>query len=245
MFDMLSEAIRNSYDYCAFIFHRLTTSTYAILLDSLPKALLDTIKMTIISASAAFILGLPLGLLLYCTAKGGLFPNRFVNRVLSIFVDAVRAVPFIILAFYLYQVNRMVVGAGTGINATIFVLIIMATPFFARVAEMSFRGVNAGLIEALRAMGASRLQIITNVLIPESLSSLTTAMTVTFISIISATSLAGFMAGGGLGDLAIRYGYQRYLVEIMNVVILVLIIMNMSVQWLGDKLAKKLDHNNR
>ena len=218
---------------------------YDVLSKELPKAILDTIIMTVSSSLMALILGLPIGLLLYMTAKGSLFPKENLNRLLSFLVNCVRAIPFIIFAFYLLPVTRIVVGTGVGIKSVIFVLILSATPLYARLAELSFRGVDKGLVEAIRSMGASRLQIVTNVIVPESFSSLVTGFTVMVISIISATSLAGFLGGGGLGDMAIRYGYQRYNPDIMNIVIGVLIVMNLVVQSCGDRLAQKLDHSKR
>ncbi|WP_295897701.1 methionine ABC transporter permease [uncultured Bartonella sp.] len=218
---------------------------YDVLSKELPKAILDTIIMTVSSSLMALILGLPIGLLLYMTAKGSLFPKENLNRLLSFLVNCVRAIPFIIFAFYLLPVTRIVVGTGVGIKSVIFVLILSATPLYARLAELSFRGVDKGLVEAIRSMGASRLQIVINVIVPESFSSLVTGFTVMVISIISATSLAGFLGGGGLGDMAIRYGYQRYNPEIMNIVIGVLIVMNLVVQSCGDRLAQKLDHSKR
>ncbi|MBI0164150.1 ABC transporter permease [Bartonella sp. M0283] len=218
---------------------------YDVLSKELPKAIIDTIIMTVSSSLMALILGLPIGLILYMTAKGSLFPKENLNRLLSFLVNCVRAIPFIIFAFYLLPVTRIVVGTGVGIKSVIFVLILSATPLYARLAELSFRGVDKGLVEAIRSMGASRMQIVTNVIVPESFSSLVTGFTVMVISIISATSLAGFLGGGGLGDMAIRYGYQRYNPEIMNIVIGVLIIMNLVVQSCGDRLARKLDHSKR
>ena len=218
---------------------------YDVLSKELPKAIIDTIIMTVSSSLMALILGLPIGLILYMTAKGSLFPKENLNRLLSFLVNCVRAIPFIIFAFYLLPVTRVVVGTGVGIRSVIFVLILSATPLYARLAELSFRGVDKGLVEAIRSMGASRMQIVTNVIVPESFSSLVTGFTVMVISIISATSLAGFLGGGGLGDMAIRYGYQRYNPEIMNIVIGVLIIMNLVVQSCGDRLARKLDHSKR
>lgn len=218
---------------------------YDVLSKELPKAILDTIIMTVSSSLMALILGLPIGLILYMTAKGSLFPKENLNRLLSFLVNCVRAIPFIIFAFYLLPVTRVVVGTGVGIRSVIFVLILSATPLYARLAELSFRGVDKGLVEAIRSMGASRMQIVTNVIVPESFSSLLTGFTVMVISIISATSLAGFLGGGGLGDMAIRYGYQRYNPEIMNIVIGVLIIMNLVVQSCGDRLARKLDRSKR
>ncbi|WP_279101079.1 methionine ABC transporter permease [Bartonella apis] len=218
---------------------------YEVLSKELPKAIIDTIIMTVSSSLMALILGLPIGLILYMTAKGSLFPKENLNRLLSFLVNCVRAIPFIIFAFYLLPVTRVVVGTGVGIKSVIFVLILSATPLYARLAELSFRGVDKGLVEAIRSMGASRMQIVTNVIVPESFSSLVTGFTVMVISIISATSLAGFLGGGGLGDMAIRYGYQRYNPEIMNIVIGVLIIMNLVVQSCGDRLARKLDRSKR
>ncbi|WP_295950122.1 methionine ABC transporter permease [uncultured Bartonella sp.] len=218
---------------------------YDVLSKELPKAIIDTIIMTLSSSLMALILGLPIGLILYMTAKGSLFPKENLNRLLSFLVNCVRAIPFIIFAFYLLPVTRIVVGTGVGIKSVIFVLILSATPLYARLAELSFRGVDKGLVEAIRSMGASRMQIVTNVIVPESFSSLVTGFTVMVISIISATSLAGFLGGGGLGDMAIRYGYQRYNPEIMNIVIGVLIIMNLVVQSCGDRLARKLDRSKR
>ncbi|MBH9983165.1 ABC transporter permease [Bartonella sp. B10834G6] len=218
---------------------------YDVLSKELPKAIIDTIIMTVSSSLMALILGLPIGLILYMTAKGSLFPKENLNRLLSFLVNCVRAIPFIIFAFYLLPVTRVVVGTGVGIKSVIFVLILSATPLYARLAELSFRGVDKGLVEAIRSMGASRMQIVTNVIVPESFSSLVTGFTVMVISIISATSLAGFLGGGGLGDMAIRYGYQRYNPEIMNIVIGVLIIMNLVVQSCGDRLARKLDRSKR
>lgn len=218
---------------------------YSVISKELPQAILDTIIMTVSSSLLALIIGLPIGLILYTTARGSLFPNAIINRLLSGIVNCVRAIPFIILAFYLLPVTRVVVGTGVGIKSVIFVLTISAIPFYARMAELSFRGVDKGLVEAIRSMGASRMQIVTNVVVPESFSSLITGFTVMVISIISATSLAGFLGGGGLGDMAIRYGYQRYNTEVMTMVIIVLVIMNVLVQWCGDWISQKLDHTNR
>lgn len=227
------------------ILSRLFGSSTALLLQTLPIAVLDTIIMTVCSAILAVIIGLPISLVLYSTSRGSLMPNGLINRSLSALVDAVRAVPFIILAFYLLPITRAIVGSGTGIKSVIFVLTISAIPFYARMAELSFRNVDKGLIEAIRAMGASRRQIVFNVVIPESLSSLVTGFTVMVIAIISATSLAGYLGGGGLGDMAIRFGYQRYLPEVMTMVIIVLIVLNVVVQWVGDKIAHKLNRNSR
>ncbi|MHC5305683.1 methionine ABC transporter permease [Bartonella sp. LJL80] len=218
---------------------------FSVVSKELPQAIFDTLIMTISSSLLALLIGLPIGLILYTTARESLFPSTIINRTLSAIVDSVRAIPFIILAFYLLPVTRVVVGTGVGIKSVIFVLTISAIPFYARMAELSFRGVDKGLVEAIRSMGASRLQIVSNVIVPESFSSLVTGFTVMVIAIISATSLAGFLGGGGLGDMAIRYGYQRYNTEIMTMVIVVLIILNVVVQWCGDRISHKMDRTKR
>ncbi|WP_455473891.1 methionine ABC transporter permease [Bartonella sp. B30(2025)] len=214
---------------------------FNVLSHELARAIFDTLFMTISASLMALLMGLPLGLLLYTTARGGLFASRLINRPLSIIVDSIRAIPFIILAFYLLPITRMVVGSGIGISSVIFVLTISAIPFYARMAELSFRTVDNGLIEAVRSMGGSRLQIVRYVLIPEALPHLVTGFTVMVISLIGATSLAGYLGGGGLGDMAIRYGYQRYNTSIMTIVIILLIILNVIIQWSSDKIVQKID----
>ncbi|MBB5073928.1 D-methionine transport system permease protein [Bartonella callosciuri] len=218
---------------------------FNILSHELPNAVFDTILMTISASLMALIIGLPLGLLLYTTTRGGIFASCLINRLLSIIIDSLRAIPFIILAFYLLPITRMVVGRGVGMPSVIFVLTISAIPFYARMAELSFKTVENGLIEAIRSMGANRLQIIMHVLIPEALPSLMTGFTVMVISLMGTTSLAGYLGGGGLGDMAIRYGYQRYNTSIMTSVIILLIILNVITQWSSDKIVQKLDKTKR
>ncbi|WP_455481725.1 methionine ABC transporter permease [Bartonella sp. B35(2025)] len=214
---------------------------FNILSYELPSAIFDTLLMTISSSLIALVVGLPLGLLLYTTARGGLFESYLINRPLSIIVDSIRAIPFIILAFYLLPVTRVIAGSGVGMLSVIFILTISAIPFYARMTELSFKTVENSLIEAVRSMGANRLQIVRYVLIPEALPSLITGFTVMIISLIGATSLAGYLGGGGLGDMAIRYGYQRYNTSIMTIVIVLLIILNVVIQWSSDKIVQKLD----
>ncbi|EJF84870.1 methionine ABC transporter permease [Bartonella rattimassiliensis] len=216
-----------------------------VLSHELPNAVFDTILMTISASVMALIIGLPLGLLLHTTARGGIFASSFIHRPLSIIIDSIRAIPFIILAFYLLPITRIVVGRGVGIPSVIFVLTISAIPFYARMAELSFKTIEISLIEAIRSMGATRLQIIRYVLIPEALPSLITGFTVMIISLIGATSLAGYLGGGGLGDMAIRYGYQRYNTFIMTIVIILLIMLNIITQWTSDKIVQKLDKTKR
>ncbi|WP_455476801.1 methionine ABC transporter permease [Bartonella sp. B41] len=214
---------------------------FNILSYELAKAIFDTLLMTISSSFIALVVGLPLGLLLYTTAYEGPFASRIINYPLSIITDSIRAIPFIILAFYLLPITRIVIGSGVGISSVIFVLTISAIPFYARMAELSFKTVDNNLIEAVRSMGANHFQIIRYVLIPEALPSLITGFTIMIISLISATSLAGYLGGGGLGDMAIRYGYQRYNTFVMTIVIILLIVLNVTVQWTSTKIVQKFN----
>ncbi|WP_336277078.1 methionine ABC transporter permease [Bartonella sp. CB178] len=214
---------------------------FDIFYHELPGAIFDTLLMTISASLVALVVGLPLGLLLYTTAHERLFASRLINRPLSVIVDSIRAIPFIILAFYLLPITRAIMGSGIGMPSVIFVLSISAIPFYARMAELSFKTVENSLIEAVLSMGASRFQIVRYVLIPEALPSLITGFTVMVISLIGATSLAGYLGGGGLGDMAIRYGYQRYNTFIMTIVTALLITLNVIIQWFSDKIVHKID----
>jgi len=205
----------------------------------LGPAVWDTVWTTAVSSFFALLIGLPIGLLLYATSAGSLFQNGWVNRPISAFVTALRAIPFIILAVSLIPLTRLVVGTSIGNSAAVFVLSITAIPFYARMAELSFREVDKNLINAVLSMGATRFQAIREVVLPESLPSLITGFTVTIIAVIAAGSMVGFVGGNGLGRLAISYGYQRYNPTVMISVIVVLIILNVAVQWLGDRLAKR------
>ncbi|UXN03681.1 MULTISPECIES: methionine ABC transporter permease [unclassified Bartonella] len=217
----------------------------SIIYDEVPKAILDTFWMTGWSGLFVLLFGLPLGLYLYVTSKDGLFENAWLNRPVSALVDAVRAIPWIILFVYLMPVSRFVVGKPFGNEATIFVLAISAIPFYARMAELSFRNIDKGLIDAIRSMGATRMQLIREVIIPESKSSLITGLTVTIIAIISASAITGFVGGNGLGRIAISYGYKRDMSDVMTVVVAILIALNVAVQWFGDHLSRKYDHSKR
>lgn len=202
-------------------------------------AIWDTIWTTAAASFFSLLIGLPLGLLLYATSRGSLFQNMLINRPLSAFITALRAVPFIILAVSLIPLTRLIVGTSIGNNAAVFVLSVTAIPFYARMAELSFRDVDKNLINAVLSMGASRLQALREVVLPESLPSLITGFTVTIIAIIAASSMVGFIGGNGLGRLAISYGYQRYNPTVMIAVIVVLIALNVAVQWFGDRLAAR------
>jgi D-methionine transport system permease protein len=204
-------------------------------------ALGETGIMVGISGVLSLTLGLPLGLLLVITDSEGVWRHPLLNRLLGTVINAFRSTPFIILLIALIPFTRLVVGTTIGTTAAIVPLAIAATPYYARVAEMSLREVDRGLIEALRAMGATRWQIVREVLVPEALPGLISGFTVTIVTLIGASAMAGAVGAGGLGDLAIRYGYQRFETDIMIGVIVLLIVMVSGVQIGGDLLARRLN----
>jgi D-methionine transport system permease protein len=204
-------------------------------------ALSETGIMVGISGVLSLALGLPLGLLLVVTDDEGVWRRPVINRVLGTVTNAFRSTPFIILLVALIPFTRLIVGTTIGTTAAIVPLTIAATPYYARVAEMSLREVDRGLIEALRALGATRWQIVREVLVPEALPGLVSGFTVTLVTLIGASAMAGAVGAGGLGDLAIRYGYQRFETDIMVGVIIVLIVIVSGVQIGGDLLARRLN----
>jgi D-methionine transport system permease protein len=206
------------------------------------KGLWETIVMTGVSGALSFVLGLPLALILITTDRGGIYENLALNRVLGGIVNALRSVPFIILLVAVIPLTRLIVGTAIGISAAIVPLTIAATPYFARIAEVSLREVDRGLIDAARAMGASRWTIVREVLIPESLPGVISGFTVTLVTLVGASAMAGAVGAGGLGDLAIRYGYQRFETGVMIAVVVVLIVLVWGMQGLGDWLARRLNH---
>ncbi len=211
------------------------------LLDLLLRSIVETLEMVGVSALISVIVGLPLALVLVATDDGGIWPQPVLNRVLGGVVNAVRSVPFIILLVALIPLTRLIVGTSIGTAAAIVPLSIAATPYYARIAEVSLREVGRGLIEAARAMGASRVTIVRHVLIPEALPGLVSGFTVTLVTLIGSSAIAGAVGAGGLGDLAIRYGYQRFETGVMAAVVAVLIVLVCGVQWGGDRLARLLD----
>jgi D-methionine transport system permease protein len=204
-------------------------------------ALAETAVMVGASGLLSLLLGLPLGLLLVITSRDGISARPAFNRALGAVINAFRSTPFIILLVALIPFTRFVVGTTIGTVAAIVPLTIAATPYFARIAEMSLREVDQGLIEALRALGASRWQIVREALIPEALPGLVSGFTVTLVTLIGASAMAGAVGAGGLGDLAIRYGYQRFETAIMVGVIVMLIIIVSIIQVVGDLAARRLN----
>ena len=186
---------------------------------------LDTLQMTIISTIMAMLLGIPLGVVLVVTSKGHILENVALNKVLGAIVNATRSVPFIILMVAIIPFTRMVVGTSIGTTAACVPLTIAAIPFLARLVETSIKDINFGVIEAAQSMGASPLQIIWKVLLPEALPTIIDNVTVLIVNLISYSAMAGAIGGGGLGDIAIRYGYQRFQADIMIATIIILVIL--------------------
>lgn len=204
-------------------------------------SLWETLFMISVSTLLTILLGLPLGIILVVTDKNHILPNKSINTVLSWVINIARSLPFIILMVFIIPFTRLVAGTTLGTKAAIVPLVIAATPFFARVVESAIKEIPFGIIEASLSMGATPFQIITRVLIPESMSSLILGITITLISIIGYSAMAGAIGGGGLGDLAIRYGYQRFKVDIMWATIITLILLVQIIQSTGNKLASKIN----
>ncbi|MCH7395908.1 ABC transporter permease [Acinetobacter dispersus] len=214
---------------------------YNQLIDLLLTGTTDTLIMVGVSAIFAFLIGLPIALILVSTADFGIYPSKKINQSLGWVINITRSVPFLILMVALIPFTRWIVGTSYGVLAAIVPLTIAAIPFFARIAEVSLREVDQGLIEAAQAMGCNRKQILWHVLLPEALPGIVAGFTVTIVTMISSSAIAGAIGAGGLGDIAYRYGYQRFDMQVMLAVILVLIVLVMLVQMTGDNIAKQLD----
>ena len=211
------------------------------LIDLLITGTIDTLLMVGVSAFFALLIGLPMAVILVNTSEYGIYPSTSINQSLGWLVNMTRSVPFLILMVALIPLTRLIVGTSYGVWAAVVPLTIAATPFFARIAEVSLREVDQGLIEAAQAMGCNRKQIVWHVLLPEALPGIVAGFTVTLVTMINSSAIAGAIGAGGLGDIAYRYGYQRFDMQIMLAVIVVLIILVMLVQLAGDTLANQLD----
>ena len=207
----------------------------------LAEALGETLYMVAVSTAIATIIGIPLGVILLTTGRGHILENPPVNRVLGAIANATRSTPFIILMVAIIPVTRIIAGTSIGTNAAIVPLAIAAIPFVGRIVEASLREVDYGLIEAAQAMGASPFQIIRRVLLPEAMPSIVLGLTLTIISLIGYSAMAGAIGGGGLGDLAIRFGYQRFRVDVMIATVIILIALVQAVQSTGDILSRRLN----
>ena len=199
------------------------------------KSTAETFYMLGVSALIAAVVGIPLGILLVVTEKNGILACRLLNKPLAFIINMIRSIPFIILMVAIIPLTRLIAGTSIGTTAAIVPLTIAAIPYTARMVETSIREVPFGLIEAAESMGASPFQIIKKVLIPEALPSIIENITVVVVTLIGSSA----MAGGGLGDLAIRYGYQRFQADVMVATILVLIVVVQLIQFIGSNLAKK------
>ena len=205
----------------------------------------ETLYMVAVAALIATAFGLPLGVFLATSGKGELFAAPWVNRVMGVIVNATRSTPFIILVVAIIPFTRLIAGTSIGTNAAIVPLTIAATPFIARLIESAIREVDQGLIEAARAFGATPIQIVRKVLIPEALPGIVLGLTLAVVSLLGFSAMVGAVGGGGLGDLGIRYGYQRFMPEMMLAVVVVLIVLVQAVQSIGDRLARHLNKRIR
>ena len=201
----------------------------------------DTLYMTLTSTLIGYIIGLPLGILLTVTAKDGLKPNAVIYRIFDIICNIIRSIPFLILLILLIPFTRAVVGKSYGSTATIVPLVICCAPYIARMVESSLKEVDPGVIEAARSMGASNGQIILHVLLVEARTSLLTGATITTGLVLGYSAMSGTVGGGGLGDIAVRYGYYRWQTDIMVVTVILLVVLFQIIQNLGMKISEGLD----
>ncbi len=208
-------------------------------------ALMETIYMVFFSSIFATLLGMPIGILAVVTSKGNIAPMPILNRILDIIINIFRSFPFIILMILVFPLSRVIVGTTIGSKATIVPLSIAAAPFVARIIEGAIKEVDNGLIEASESMGANVWQIIFKVLIPEAMPSLVHGGTIVIISLLGYSAMAGAIGGGGLGDLALRYGYQRFQTDIMIVSVITIIILVQLIQVIGDFIIKIIKRNRK
>lgn len=206
------------------------------------KGLLETIIMTFLSGFFGFLLGLPTGVLLFMTRQGQVSENRFINGVISVLVNIFRSIPFIILIVWMIPFTRALVGTSIGVQAALVPLSIGAAPFIARMVENSLIEIPHGLIEAARSMGATPLQIVFKVLLPEALPSIIGSASITLITLVGYSAMGGAVGAGGLGQIGYQYGYVGYDVVVMNTVLVLLVLLVFAIQVTGEFIAKKVDH---
>ncbi|MNK20412.1 Methionine import system permease protein MetP [compost metagenome] len=206
------------------------------------RATVDTLLMLGGSLVLTLILGIPLGVLLYLSGKGRLAANPVLNAVLSLIVNVLRSVPFIILLIVMLPVTVLLVGTSLGVAGAIPPLVVGAAPFYARLVETALREVDKGVVEATQAMGGSTFQIVTRALLPEAMPGIIAGATVTAIALVSYTAMAGVVGAGGLGDLAVRFGYQRFQTDVMVATVVLLLILVQILQMIGDRLVAKVSH---
>ncbi len=211
------------------------------MLDLLIPPFLETIYMVSVSTVFSLIIGFPLGILLVITEKDGLWEKILLNNILNTVINILRSIPFIILIILLFPLSSLIVGTKIGTTATIVPLSIAAAPFVARLMEGSFKEVDPGLIELGVSIGGNTYEIIKKVLIPEALPSIISGITLTIINLIGYSAMAGAVGGGGLGNLALQYGYYRYQTDVMILCVIVIVILVQMIQWLGNKLALRVN----
>lgn len=217
--------------------------TNPLLVNGLPPAIVETLQMVGISSLATVVLGLPLGVVLFVVQPGGMAENRVLHAILSpIVVNITRSFPYAILMVSLIPFTRFLVGTAIGPIAASVSLTIAAVPFFARLVETALRDIHSGKIDAAHAMGSTRLQTITKVLVPEAMPTLVAGITTTVVTIVGYSAMAGLIGGGGLGRLAYNYGFQRYEPEVMVVTVILLIILVQLIQFVGDLISRAVDH---
>jgi D-methionine transport system permease protein len=214
-------------------------------INMLVKGIWETIYMVFLSSALSYVIGIPLGIALVVTDKEGISPVPLFNKVLGLIINLLRSVPFIILLIMVLPITKFIVGKTIGSNATVVPLIIAAAPYIGRMVESSLKEVDAGVIEAAKSMGASTWQIIVKVLLPEAKPSLLVGAAISVTTILGYSAMAGFTGGGGLGDIAIRYGYHRYQTDMMMVTVVLLVIIVQLIQEVAMRMSRKSDKRIR
>ena len=217
----------------------------ATTINMLVKGIWETIYMVFLSSALSYVIGIPLGIALVVTDKEGISPVPLFNKVLGLIINLLRSVPFIILLIMVLPITKFIVGKTIGSNATVVPLIIAAAPYIGRMVESSLKEVDAGVIEAAKSMGASTWQIIVKVLLPEAKPSLLVGAAISVTRILGYSAMAGFTGGGGLGDIAIRYGYHRYQTDMMMVTVVLLVIIVQLIQEVAMRMSRKSDKRIR
>ena len=217
----------------------------ATTINMLVKGIWETIYMVFLSSALSYVIGIPLGIALVVTDREGISPVPLFNKVLGLIINLLRSVPFIILLIMVLTITKFIVGKTIGSNATVVPLIIAAAPYIGRMVESSLKEVDAGVIEAAKSMGASTWQIIVKVLLPEAKPSLLVGAAISVTTILGYSAMAGFTGGGGLGDIAIRYGYHRYQTDMMMVTVVLLVIIVQLIQEVAMRMSRKSDKRIR
>ena len=215
------------------------------LISIMVEGTIESLYMTLVSTALSYLFGIPIGVILFITDKGGIAENKVINTQFGVIVNLLRSVPFIILLVAIIPFTRFVVGTSIGATATIVPLVVAATPFIARMVESSLKEVDGGVIEAALSMGSNNWQIITKVLLPEAKPSLIVGSTIAITTILGYSAMAGFVGGGGLGSIGINYGYYKYQTDIMFITVILLVIIVQIFQETGMRIANKTDKRRR